>query len=499
MRLMLARPVSGEWLDLNAPAVGAPAYTRALSAPGSVDFALPREYTSRISPDGRWTLAEWGTVAIVEGDDQEILAYGLVDSVVPDGEVVRVSAGGVSSTSKDIPWTTTARSWISKDGLQAWREVWQHINSAEGTIPLEIVGDATSGVLVGRPESTSYRSVRLQIEAAQRLLKVAETDLAEAERMMRAAARSLYAVAGLKKVGPISSRTYVPSGTGKPWECVLRIDGTTPGNVVHAYFWVQLRGVHQWASFSQTLSRGRGDAYRLWERRRGWARDRVKAQEDIIRGLEQWIRDVLPNSHADPYLIAWHSNRDLSTDLENLRELGGFEWFETARWDGEKVVPQIEARKRVGERLEDIRLTVGVNVPVEPIMVSPDYASEVRVFGSGEGSETLHAERVRVDDIRVRKVRPLTDKDARTQQLVDAIRNKESRNLLAEGLVLDQITVVDHDFAPFGSFGLGDEIHINGLMGDGTRLDRWVRIMEITRDSSDSMTLTVEEVWWWSD
>lgn len=493
MRVMLARPRTMQWLDLDVRA-DAVQYTATLSGPGAVELALPLRYASAVGPDGWPVLIEYGTSVVVVDDNRTPVAYGLVDKVLPGEQSVKVSAGGVSMVSVDEPWEGPDRAWFNYDVLSGWRHIWAHVRDKPGTPALVIQGDQTCGVLVGRPESQRYRDVRVRIEAAERLKARAEADEVAAERMMVKAARSLYAVANKKKVGRIGSRTSAPSGEGEADECVLHIDNTTRGNVVQAYFWARVRpGTMGWASFSQTQARNRGDTYRDWEKRRDQAKDRAQDQQDIISPLETYVRDHLPESHPEPYTLTWHDSRDLSSNLSELRELGGFDWIETARWEDGKVRPVIEVRERVGARRRNVIFELGTNVHEEPSRIVRPYFSEVHVFGAGEGSDTLRADEARMDPVRVRRVQHVTDKDAKSQQLVNVALKREQRALGARGLVAEELVVTDSDWARFGTFGLGDEVRLRGRYSDGSRVNGWVRVLEMTHEGGNEMTVKVEQ------
>ena len=497
VRVMLSRPRTGAWLDRDAPVRSKPV-TTVLSGPGDISITLPIEYLTRTGEDGHPVLLEYGTaITIVEGPDR-ITAHGLVDQITPGVDDVQVSAGGVSMTAKDTPWGGPDRAWIRYDALSAWRHIWGHIRTQATAMPVELTGDTACGVLVGRPESARYREVRLRLEAARASLAVLEAREAEAERMMVAAARSLYLVANKKKIGKISSSTSVPTGTGEADEVVLHIDGTTRGNVLQAYFWVRVRpGVMGWGTFSQTQARDRGDRYRDWEKARDGAREQAKPHEETISELETYIRESLPDSHAEPYTLAWHTDRDLSANLTELAGIGGFEWVETATWSQGRVVPQIQVGKRIGVRRGHMVFEVGTNVQTEPSRDWAEHVSEVAVFGAGEGADTLRADRAADDGVRVRRVRTVTDKDAKTRERLHAALNRESASLSSTGVQVSELTVTDHPFAPVGTWGVGDELPLRGRLADGAVIPAgtWCRVLEMTYETPDQINVKVEARW----
>lgn len=487
-RVMVLNAATLEFLDLNAP-TKTQSVTRALNAPGSIDVSLPVEYNARRDDDGHPWLLEGGTLLVAE-DTAGRLSVGLADAVTLEMDAVRVSAGGVTMLAKGAPWDGTTQSWISMDALAGWRQIWEHLNTQPGALAGEVLGDTTCGVLVGRPESDSYRSVRLRIEEQQAIIDHADRGIAEMERLMTASALSMYTAAGLKRVGEVSVSTSAPSGDGGPYASHIRTD--THNNVVSVHFWVQTSGTHQWATLSP-VTEARAQVYLDRRQQKEGAEERKQEAEAIKGPLEEWVKRVLPNSHAEPYELNWWSTHDLSRNLEELRDMGGFDWWETCRLIGNTIQPGVKAARRAGALRDDLRFEIGINVHTLPGLERGEIHTEIQAFGEGEGSAMLHAERTMRHPRLVRRPFVVQAKDASTQQLVDRAADKALQDAQrALGYTITDLVVNDHDFAPPGSYDLGDIVPFVGTLPDGSRLALMVRVMEITDDGGDALILKVE-------
>lgn len=487
-RVMVINAASGEFLDPQAP-VTSVSVKRALNAPGSIEVTLPVEYNANRDDAGNPWLLQAGTLLVVE-DTARRLTVGLVDGVDLTEKNVQVSAGGVSMLATGAPWDGPTREWIGLDALHGWRHIWQHLRAQPGALYVDITGDMESGILVGRPESEGHRWRRLIIEEQEAIIGHAERGIAEMERLMTASVVSMYNAAGLKRVGEVSVSTSAPSGDGGPYASHIRTD--TRNNVVSVHFWVQVSGTHQWATLSP-ITEARAQVYLDRRRQKENAEERKRAAEEVKRPYEEILREQFPNSDADPYHLNWWSTHDLSKNLEELRDLGGFSWHEVARWNGDTIVPGIHAANHVGAIRDDLSFELGVNVHKMPGLTRGEVRSHVHVFGEGEGSATLHAERTLSHPRLVRRPLVVEAKEAGTQQLVDRAADRaleDARRAL--DYTVDDLVVIDHDNAPPGSYDLGDRVPLKGVLPDGSRLAMTVRVMEITDNGSDQLTLKVE-------
>jgi hypothetical protein len=148
-------------------------------------------------------------------------------------------------------------------------------------------------------------------------------------------------------------------------------------------------------------------------------------------------------------------------------------------------------------RRHELHLELGVNVHEQPVMEYGEVYTGVTVFGAGEGSEVLSAQRDLGLDGIVRRILVETDKDAHTKQLTRAAANKLAAQVRKDmGLGFTDL-VIHHSprLVPEGSFDVGDEIPITGTLSDGTKITRWMRVLDASYEwGSEKTTVEVEPV-----
>lgn len=194
-----------------------------------------------------------------------------------------------------------------------------------------------------------------------------------------------------------------------------------------------------------------------------------------------------------PFRLAWWSTDDLGKVLADLAADTPFQYRERSAWAGDNITHRLQlGYPSVGARREQLRFEVGVNVTAPPPMADGEYASEVLVMGAGEGRKKVTSGTLRTAAAgRLRRVRTIADSSITTRTAAQAA----ARPFLARlGGVdsIESLEVVDHPAAPFGSFGPGDEIYVQGNAG-WAQLADWVRITEQTVTcSTGRMSLKVE-------
>jgi hypothetical protein len=488
MRVMLVDPRTGEGFDWQAP-FKTVSRSRALSAPASVSVNLPAAYNQNADADGHPWVLEYGTIVAVEEANGELVS-GLVDSA-PLHEDLSVEAGGLSMLAKDTPWDADPVSWTNKDALEAWRFIWEHIIARSGVKNFRIEGDTRCGVAVGKGPSAEYQRVQADIARLQPEVDQADRSIRRHTRWQEDAAQRMYRAAGRKQVGEISTGTGEVSGAGSYHAAHIVYDNDEPETaLVVAFFvtrdftWVQYRTPEVLSAASDYLVQV--------ERLADW-NNRRKASADVISNLESWLSEHEPEGEPEPYeLNAW-STRDLAATLDELRELGGFDYVEHTRWAGDELEFIIEVRNQIGIPKPDLRFELGVNVHAQPELVRGDVRTEVHAHGAGEGQSTLMAERVLSHPRLVRSVVSVDDKDWNTQQQVRKGADKalaDARKAL--DYTLNGLVVHDHDAAPLSSFSIGDIITVRGKHADGVRRSFTVRIQDIARDGDeDKVSLEV--------
>lgn len=194
---------------------------------------------------------------------------------------------------------------------------------------------------------------------------------------------------------------------------------------------------------------------------------------------------------SGPFRLAWWNTDDLGKVFSDLAKETPFQYRERSAWDGENLTHRLElGYPRIGARRENLRFEIGVNVTAIPPADEGDYASEVLLFGAGEGSKkrrgTITAQTGRLRRVHVATDKSITSNTAATK----AARPMMDRLKGAYGI--ESLEVVDHESAPYGTFGPGDDIRVQGDAG-WIQLDMWVRVQDLTVDcDTGKITLKVE-------
>ncbi|OMH30660.1 hypothetical protein [Tersicoccus sp. Bi-70] len=196
---------------------------------------------------------------------------------------------------------------------------------------------------------------------------------------------------------------------------------------------------------------------------------------------------------AGPFRLAWWQTDDVGKTITDLAASTPFGYAERSAWDGEDIVHRLElGYPGIGARRDGLLFEIGVNVTVVPAVSASEYASEVLLYGSGEGRTKIRSDRLTASTGRLRRVHVATEKAFTSRKAA----TDAARPILAQvsgAATIDSLTVVDHPMAPAGSFGPGDQIRVQGDPGWGD-LDLWMRITELTVNcDAGSIELKVEE------
>lgn len=489
MRVMFVDPVTGGGFDWQAPAKSV-SRSVALSGPAAVSVSLPAEYNQRFDEQGHPWILEYGTIVVVEESNGDLVS-GLVDdaSLLDD---LSVDAGGLSMLAKDIPWDVEPVSWIEKDALAGWRDIWEHIIARSGIKNFRVEGDTACGVTVGRGPSAAYQRVQADIARLKPDAEKADRWIRKLTRQAEEAAQRMYKSGGGRKIiGNISASTESPRGDPGGYNDAV-ITHTSEDEETALAAWFYRTSDFQWVRYGDATTRAAASDWLSTSASISRWEDQRKPITDTISNLESWLSDNYENAEPEPFeLNAW-STRDLSAVLEELRELGGFDYVERTAWEGDELVFTLEVRDRIGIPKPDYRFELGVNIHAQPELARGVVRTEVHAHGAGEGQSTLMADRALDHPRLVRAVSSVSDKDWATPQQV----RKGADKALAEAkraleYTLHGLVVHDHPFARLGTFTIGDQITVRGRHSDGVRREFPVRITEITRDG-DEMKVSLE-------
>lgn len=195
-----------------------------------------------------------------------------------------------------------------------------------------------------------------------------------------------------------------------------------------------------------------------------------------------------------PIRLNHYDTHDLGGMIDEWVQQGYFDYHEESEWDEEKADLVHRLRlyyPRRGKVRDDLRFYIGENVRVVPAGELPEegFASQVMFLGAGEGRTKLQAFS-RPDLTRLRHLAVVTDDKVKRQTDAQQRANMEAARRLGL-LELSTLTVTDHNNAPFGTWGVGDEIRIVGP-GGWVDFDTRVRIVSSTISPEQGNTATLE-------
>lgn len=482
MRLMLKRPLTDLWLDLDVEAHEIN-YTKVLNGPGDITVRLPHKYQFAKGEDGGLLVSEYETLMIVE-TEYDGLVVALVDNIEVTEADIQVSGAGLSVIAKDIPWWLEEKKYADANPIDVFKDIWNHILSYDqAKVGLKITGDNACPGTIGIPPTALYvkadsdvKRIEVRLASNTAALKSREADLVEATK-------TLFKACGLYTVGQVKWQASAPSTTKNiVW---IESDNMNQAKVYKKGSWVLKTGINVQIKDYISKKSDRDKAAAL-----------VKADKDALSKAKE-VLNGLSEEKGETYDLSWWETTDLSQKISELTLAGPFEYVERAKWDGDDLDLSIEVGSpRIGTRREDLVFELGVNVTAIPNFKQVDPYTDVVVFGAGEGSTKVAAGLAFQHSRRVRRVDLWTDKDAKTEQLA-YLAGRERMNIHARKLDygFDTVVVSDHHWAKTSQYDVGDEIHVSGLTPYNMQFNRWVRIKEITVSSATTdIVLKVEVV-----
>ena len=197
-----------------------------------------------------------------------------------------------------------------------------------------------------------------------------------------------------------------------------------------------------------------------------------------------------------PFELDWWNSTDVGQEISSIAQEAVFDQHEQHRWQDTTKLSVLHQLKfgvpRIGKRLDgSVRFAEGENITV-PAQVDEDgtaYFNNVVGLGAGQGSKQV---RVQVSDLgtRLRRTVVYNDQTVKTTARMQV----KAQRVLAASTSIDTPTtviVINHPNAPFGSFGVGDDIPV--MLNSGWRKGTiWCRITAMQQDPTTSlMTMTL--------
>lgn len=199
---------------------------------------------------------------------------------------------------------------------------------------------------------------------------------------------------------------------------------------------------------------------------------------------------------SGPYKLSWWEGPDCGREIDSLAQEAPFDYVERCAWNADKtaVVHWIDlAYPRIGTRREDLRFADGENIiGAVPVEETDDlYASQVVMFGKGEGRDTIRGYAGRPMGGRLRRVAVIQDATIESSSRASAVAAVELER--RQGLidVTDIEVEARHTNAQFGTYAVGDDILVDVEVPWLGRIRQFERILSITY-SPDGETVRLQ-------
>ena len=197
---------------------------------------------------------------------------------------------------------------------------------------------------------------------------------------------------------------------------------------------------------------------------------------------------VLEDVEAKPYELMFWEGTDCGSEIDSLAGEAPFDYIERCAWNDARttVTHWIEIRyPRIGQRCIGAgapRFASGENIlNAVPAEETDDlYASQVVVFGKGEGRDTTKGYAGRPLNRRLRRVAIVQDKTIPTPERATAAAGSELERRQALIDVTDLEVDARHPNAVFGSYQVGDDVLVDVEVDWIGRLRQYERILSIT-------------------
>ena len=443
--------------------------TTALSGPGGINGTITPEIAALQDEYGRPILEPWSTAIYAEVDGQ-IRGGAILSGFEEKGPDLALDCVSFAGYPGGMPYTGRD-SHTSIDPLDVVRNLWAHLQqAARGNIGMEI-GEGSTQIRIGKPDSPEYAAAAAADDAAQTVKDQAEADYDAAKAQADLDKALAFEAAGvvLTSSSKIIQQPTAPSG-GNAVVDNLWIDSDT--NVLHVYTGAWVAGNQAALASAQQAAASKA------------AQDSaaaVRTQARAAASATSSARSELADGQAEPYVLSYEKTHDIGKEIEDLSIETPFDYREVHWWDGDIIRHRLEfGYPAIRARRHDLRFVVGENVALAPDLDydGDAYASEVMVLGAGTGVQMVRGDAHR-PTTRLRRVAVVEDKTITTVERARAIAANTVAQRSGEADITE-ITVWDHPHAPIGSVQVGDEILINTRQGWTSELHLWCRVLTVT-------------------
>lgn len=338
-RYLLQSVPSREWVDLDVP-LGNVTITDAINAPGDISGTLPIQYSTLKTSSGQLAISEYGTMLHVERDG-EIIASGIVDQIEIQGDSLALAAVGWSSYPNEQPYEGTKKSYISTDPAKIINDVWSYLLSFPDSLPDVSIDSLNTGTTVGKPEGRNLTNAKTKLTAEKKQLAYLEKAVQVANNTMGATKSLVFKAAKRNSVGEIIEQSAQPSGKKATKNNLWRDTDNSKIYVHNGTAWKEVTA--NVAAINSAIT-----VYKTTKANYDQATQRVKNQKDVIKSIEDQIKD-LDEEQAEPIILDWSETDDLRKVIDDMVEASGLQYRELSSWNGDDISYRLHMAKPLDE------------------------------------------------------------------------------------------------------------------------------------------------------
>ncbi|UWD83664.1 hypothetical protein NY057_05310 [Curtobacterium flaccumfaciens] len=500
-RFIIQRAATRQVLSYDFAGVDRGGLARKLSAVSTLPLTVPSGQVLLPAEDGQPMFQEWGTLVTLD-DDGQIRFRGIVTDLSYVGAECKVTVSSIPAYASRAYYEGSAYYGAQVDPADIARKVWDHLQSfpdsqlgvtVVGSTPVKVGSFSTQrriaaeaaydvAVKAYNAENKTLTGLRAIVAGTRKTAATRRTARAAASREVSAAKK---VVTAAKVALTAAKKTKDQAKIAAAQAALNQANATLAGKT---------------ASLNDaTASLNSANAFVKSQNADVTAQAKVVAAAKAAKDKASDAKSAAQRAESDDggafALEPWEA-KDCGQIIADLAESTPFDWTEEHYWDGD--VPQTAIRvayPRAGRRLAregDPLFQQGVNIIVQlaPGTDGSEFANSVYGIGAGEGAGAIRRSITKRDG-RLRRVAKYSAKDIRTKQDMDTRLQVEllSRQ---EVLAVDRIMVADHRNSPRGSYGLGDDILVQGDVPHYGRFELWHRIVGITENQDGSSELELE-------
>lgn len=480
LRYIVERIADGAFPELELP-IEVTAAGRSLSKAGRFSGRVSPDVGALRDPSGQ-LLVDPGATFIHEEADGVIRASWLVTASKMDGPDWLIEGAGFSSFLSGRPYEGEYYGEDVDMGTVV-AHIWQHAQSVAGA-DIGVTVSGLTGVKRGTHSDADAETARKAVETRKAAKAAATKNRAAKTTQIQTVTKQHDAVIkGLQATSTARLTTLQNLRKAKAKKPEIDAAQAARNSAVAAVKTAQTAKTNALAPLKAQLVS---------------LQNSEKAASTALQNAETAYRAAKDKASADggAWKLLWWDTPDCGQQVQEALDTADAEFVEWSSWnaDRSKVLKEIRVAPRVGVRRDAPKFVEGDNI-IETVVLEDNlstYANTVLAIGAGEGRAALRVTVGRPDNRR-RRVRVVDAKHITKAEALEKVARAEL-DRVCRRLKVDAIRVdTSHDYAPKGSFELGDTILVDCDVDWLGRKQLWHRIVGIEWVDLDICDLELEQ------